>query len=357
LEDSQLENCIKVLDGLPAVQPNDYSPNGPIIVFDRGYGKKKMVDLVRSKNFKLITIAATVGSEHPIVPLSAVDAYHDRIMNNTNISSEILAASLSEFDASIQPWVISDDPNVLLGPELKICVHSSDSNLCAIAIRDIFDKKIPQKVLRFFTYGMKETTFLNANEWVGVLKIGKKDQFDSPFNNREFMDVDNVLQKSCVALTRYQRTADWFILRAFHATATMAGSFLSIRHGLNNIEAEPDSVLMTRFTSKWFSRTRSTEPMVIGSKNEEAVLRSLSQMPYVKHVFNVGLLESNRAHWLAASPDAIALVNFDEDDTPARPFVVEVKTRVSLDQISAAEQVLKKHADLVEYSNLIACEY
>jgi hypothetical protein len=156
------------------------------------------------------------------------------------------------------------------------------------------------------------------------------------------MDVDNVLGKSCVALTRYQRTADWFILRAFHAMATMAGGFLSVRHGLNNNEAEPDSALMTRFTNNWFSRTRSTEPMVIGSKKEEAVRQSLSQMPYVKHVFNVGLLESNREHWLAASPDAIMLVNFYEDDTPPRPFVVEVKTRVSSDQIAAAEQVLKR---------------
>jgi len=204
---------------------------------------------------------------------------------------------------------------------------------------------------------MKETAFPNANEWVGILKTGEKDQFGSPYNNREFMDVDNVLGKSYVALTRYQRTADWFILRAFHATATMAGGFLSVRHGLNNNEAEPDSALMTRFTNNWSSRTRSTEPMVIGSKNEEAVRQSLSQMPYVKHVFNVGLLESNREHWLAASPVAITLVNFYEDDTPPRPFVVEVKTRVSSDQIAAAEQVLKKHADLVEYSNLIACEY
>jgi hypothetical protein len=91
---------------LPAVQPNDNSPNGPLIVLDWGCGKKKMVDVFRSKNFKLITIAATVGSEHPIVPLSAVDAYSDHIMKNTNIFSEILAASLSSFDANIQPWVI-----------------------------------------------------------------------------------------------------------------------------------------------------------------------------------------------------------------------------------------------------------
>ncbi len=105
-----------------------------------------MVDVVQSKNFKLITVAATVGSEHPIVPSSAVAIYRERLLKNTSLPKDILANSLSEFDTKIQPWVISDDPNILLGPELKMCMHSSDNNLCALAVRDIFDKKIPQKV-------------------------------------------------------------------------------------------------------------------------------------------------------------------------------------------------------------------
>jgi len=193
-DDSQLENCVKVLEGLPEVEPNANSPDGPIIVFDRGYGKKKMVDVVQSKNFKLITVAATVGSEHPIVPSSAVAIYRERLLKNTSLPKDILANSLSEFDTKIQPWVISDDPNILLGPELKMCMHSSDNNLCALAVRDIFEKKISQKVLRFFSYGMKETAFPNANEWLGVLKTGEKDQFGTPFNKREFSDLDNLLR-------------------------------------------------------------------------------------------------------------------------------------------------------------------
>jgi len=67
-------------------------------------------------------------------------------LKNTSLPKDILANSLSEFDTKIQPWVISDDPNILLGPEVKMCMHSSDNNLCALAVRDIFDKKIPQKV-------------------------------------------------------------------------------------------------------------------------------------------------------------------------------------------------------------------
>ena len=76
------------------------------------------------------------------------------------------------------------------------------------------------------------------------------------------------------------------------------------------------------FLNNWFSRTRSTEPMVIGSKNEQAVLKSLNEMPYIDQLFNVGLLESKMASWLAASPDAIALANFDVEGTPPNAYVV-----------------------------------
>jgi hypothetical protein len=163
---------------------------------------------------------------------------------------------------------------------------------------------------------MKETAFPNANEWLGVLKTGEKDQLGTPCNKREFSDLDNLLRQHCVALTTYQWTADWFMLRAFHATATMAGSLLATVDGANTNTAESDSVLLAKFVNNWFSRTRSTEPMVIGSKNEQAVLKSLNEMPYIDQLFNVGLLESKMASWLAASPDAIALANFDVEGTP-----------------------------------------
>jgi hypothetical protein len=68
-------------------------------------------------------------------------------------------------------------------------------------------------------------------------------------------------------------------------------------------------------------------------------------------------LESKRALGLAASPDAIALANFDVEGTPPNACVVEVKTRVASEQIANAGKRFKKYENLVEYSNLIACEY
>jgi len=254
IDDLQLKNCVKVLEGMPKVEPNANSPDGPIIVFDRGYGKKKMVDVVQSKNFKLITISTTVGSEHPIAKSSAIETYRERLLKNASLPKDILA-SLSEFDTKIKPWVMSDDPNILMGPELKICTHTLDSNLCALAIRDVFDKKIPQRVKRFFSYGIKETAFPNANEWLGVLKTCEKDQFGTPFNKREFSDLDNLLRHYCIALITYQWTADWFTLRAFHATARLAGSLLAAVDGANTNTADYDSILLTRFVNEWFSRT------------------------------------------------------------------------------------------------------
>jgi len=41
---------------------------------------------------------------------------------------------------------------------------------------------------------MKETAFPNANEWLGVLKTGEKDQLGTPCNKREFSDLDNLLR-------------------------------------------------------------------------------------------------------------------------------------------------------------------
>ena len=53
-----------------------------------------------------------------------------------------------EFKKNLLPWTISDNSNVLLGPEVMLAQNLEDSSLVAVAIRDIFDKKIAQKVLQ-----------------------------------------------------------------------------------------------------------------------------------------------------------------------------------------------------------------
>jgi hypothetical protein len=112
----------------------------------------------------------------------------------------------------------------------------------------------------------------------------EKEHFGSPFNNREYIELDNQLSFSCIALTKYQRTADCSTLRAFHAAATMTGSLLQAMEGGDpDVNANADTLLLSQFIRNWFRQTRSTEPVVIGSRNEDAMFCS----PFQKcHMIN-----------------------------------------------------------------------
>jgi hypothetical protein len=70
VSDSQLENIQKLIDTLPPIEDNHLSELGPLISCDRGYGKRSVLRYFAEKNFKVITIIATAGSEHPIVTQS-----------------------------------------------------------------------------------------------------------------------------------------------------------------------------------------------------------------------------------------------------------------------------------------------
>jgi len=47
----------------------------------------------------------------------------------------------------------------LLGPEVRVARSVDDNLFHAVAIRDIFDKKVQQKILHFFIYGFPNIDF------------------------------------------------------------------------------------------------------------------------------------------------------------------------------------------------------
>ncbi len=67
------------MDHFPLIEPNQQSIFGPILVMDRGFGKLRLVKAFCLKNYKILCIAATAGSEHPIVPSSALAAYVEKL--------------------------------------------------------------------------------------------------------------------------------------------------------------------------------------------------------------------------------------------------------------------------------------
>jgi hypothetical protein len=68
-----------------------------------------------------------------------------------------------------------------------------------------------------------------------------------------------------------QCTADRFTLRTFHLIATMASQVLG-----GSYDGKNDGEVLTALVKSWFNRSRSTTNMVIGTKNEDAILLAFS---------------------------------------------------------------------------------
>ncbi len=99
--------------------------------------------------------------------------------------------------------------------------------------------------------------------------------------------AEDAIVRNVNILTQGQRTADWFTLCAFHLSTTMAGLLFN-----SNYDNKPDEDIIKHLCKSWFSHTRSTTAMVIGAKNEAAVLNYFRKLSYVKGVFECSLLES-----------------------------------------------------------------
>jgi hypothetical protein len=78
----------------------------------------------------------------------------------------------------------------------------------------------------------------------------------------------------------------------------------------------------------WSTRIRSTTDMEIGTTNENAILAAFHRYNYVLHLLDCSLFECHQYPWLAALPDAIAVLRTSTCNFLA---TVEVKTRVSLE--------------------------
>ena len=330
---NQIQNMVKLLERIPDPDANHKSHHGPILVMDRGFGKMDHVDVIVQKKMKLITFAATLGSQHPFVTTTSLVSHREKLARKKD------GSYLSDFDKYIEPWEVLDNATVLLGPEIFMAKHRENDDLQAVAIRDIFDKKNPQKILRFFLYGFPENYYPFYNLWPALFK-SPNTKFPGIFTTRDPNPATEIAEKhievKSIQLTTTQRTADWFTLRCFHCTATMASQFIS--ESFNN---KSSSERFSSLLKSWFNRSRSTANMVVGAKNEDAVLTAFSTPNYVLQVLSCGLFESKKYPWLAASPDAIAVIRAKEE----RHYVcvVEIKTRTTESTIAEAELLLMKY--------------
>ena len=95
----------------------------------------------------------------------------------------------------------------------------------------------------------------------------------------------------------------------------------------SNYDNTTDGELLNQLSKSWFSQNHSTQAMVIGAKNESAVLQAFSKLSYIRSIFELGFLENKTYPWMAASPDGVAVVGFVPDENIV--VSIEIKTRVS----------------------------
>lgn len=67
--------------------------------------------------------------------------------------------------------------------------------------------------------------------------------------------------------------------------------------------------LLELFHSKCFSSKFSIEAIERGSINEDALIRSIVTKPYVKEMFEIGMVAVKERKYVACSPDGIVFLH------------------------------------------------
>jgi hypothetical protein len=71
---------------------------------EQGFGKLRLVKALGLKNYQILTVAATAGSEHPIVPSSALDAYIEKKKNLKRI--KVMSVLKKKILMMNQSWIV-----------------------------------------------------------------------------------------------------------------------------------------------------------------------------------------------------------------------------------------------------------
>lgn len=222
-------------------------------------------------------------------------------------------------------------------------------NVTAVAIRDRGTVKF-SKIIRF-GFSLPGPLDAKLQCWIAVPR-GASRNFNSLFlhttsegklippNEEERTQprgrIESWLLEKCTVLTLAQRSADWFCLRKFRLTGTIAASVLlranSIRYAVGlppiphaNQRQDPND-LFSKLFSSWLSTSRSSEAMIRGTMNEAAIFAAIQKQPYVVVIFECGMFASSSLPYLACSPDAIAIVSTGDEMVIAS---VEFKSSIS----------------------------
>lgn len=183
-------------------------------------------------NFSVLTIASSKGSRHPFIFPEELLEFQNRMLKKRYSLQEVNACLLI-----IKRWVLIDDRRLGASVRLATKTEGTSGNqylVSAVTFRDLFDRKSDVKMLRVFDSG---STLHHIKEicrtWVMVKKpldrsiprdsfLYHPDKIDSDYRQNE-LEARNHINLYCFSATVDQRVADWFLMKQFRVTATMAG--------------------------------------------------------------------------------------------------------------------------------------
>lgn len=101
------------------------------------------------------------------------------------------------FQQNIEEFTISDDLTQLLGQEIIVAEHQHTPTLYAFAYRDIYDKKVEQKLLHFLIYGFPNLNYI-FNTWICVPKLANVSNIKCLFDPSSGRNDRNI---SCIQIS------------------------------------------------------------------------------------------------------------------------------------------------------------
>lgn len=225
----------------------------------------------------------------------------------------------------------------LIGFETMIVKkETADGNtVYATATREVFDHEAESKFVLFFMSGVMNGMDNKDSTWIAIKKtcailvntlfldIGG----DTP---RALSDIEAELLQHCAPRTISQQYADWFLMRCFRITGTMADKFAQ-----QNLEITVEQ-LQQWFKighQSWFKRTKSSQGMKEGTLNEVPISVALNLEPMVKDFYDIDLMQCKNAPFFAVLPDGVVALECEAWNVYP---CVEIKTRIAYDSQQVA---------------------
>lgn len=159
-----------------------------------------------------------------------------------------------------------------------------------------------------------------------------------------------LVARGVLPMTACQRSFDWFVLRRYAVTGSIAGELLSYSRSHSMAQ------VFTKLAKKFFdSRLRATKAMRIGQQNERLIVQHLRVLAHPNgrlwfpSIYEVGSVSNRTTEFATTSPDAVGTISIDADTDDEEDVLFEFKTTTTESGVA--------HAALHSTEQPVVCDF